>query len=89
MYERVITLKPGQSVDGSVQLVGGTALSGQITGLDGKPLSYVNIMAEIDGSRDFIIGSVTGAEGKYEIRGIPAGAHKLELLRYTKRAGAG
>ena len=65
----------------------GAALTGRLTDAEDKPLANVNV--RIKAADGMILGALTNAEGKYELRGVPAGTHQLELLRHAARRTPG
>jgi hypothetical protein len=87
LFERVVALAPGATSDVMLENVDGAAVSGTITGVDEKPLAAVNVMVKT--SDGLVIGAFTDEAGKYELRGVPPGTHKLELLRHAKRTVPG
>ncbi len=88
-FERVVPLEGGQTADISQKLEGGAKLAGHVTGIDGQPLVGVNVMVKVGPDAGLVVGALTDKRGSYEIANVPAGTHKLELLRHAKRTAPG
>lgn len=87
LFERLVKLAPGETASASYEPTEGATVTGRISGVDDKPLGRVNVTVRTaDG---LVIGAVTDEQGKYELRGVPPGAHTLKLLRHAKRTAPG
>jgi len=87
IFTRVVTPAPGATENVSLESAEGVTLAGRITSTEDKPLAQVNVMVKTADA--LVIGALTDNDGKYELRGIPAGTHKLKLLRHGKRMTPG
>jgi hypothetical protein len=87
IFARTVTLAPGATETVSLESTEGLALAGRITSTDDKPLAQVNVMVKT--AEGLVIGTLTDDDGKYELRGVPEGTHKLELLRHAVRKTPG
>jgi hypothetical protein len=83
LSERVVALASGATVDVALGNTEGATVSGTVTSVDEKPLPAVNVM--VKAADGVVVGALTDEAGKYELRGVPPGTHKLELLRHAKR----
>lgn len=87
LFRRAVHLEAGTTVDVALESAEGATVSGRITSSDDKPLADVNVYVKAgDG---LLIGALTDAEGKYDLRGVPAGTHELKLLRHAARKTPG
>ena len=83
LLQLIASPAPGETLDVVLESTAPGTLTGTITDTDEKPLSAVNVMVKTaDG---LVVGTLTDEAGKYELRGVPAGTHNLELLRHAKR----
>ena len=80
---RTVVTEAGQTKDLSLAASTGAALTGRVTDNDDKALANVNV--KIEAADGVILGALTDDDGKYDIRGVPAGTHQLELLRHAAR----
>lgn len=87
LFERVVEVAPGETAKVTLVPKEGLTVTGRITSSEDKPLAKVNVRIKTaDGT---VIGGLSDAEGLYELRGVPAGTHALQLLRHAKRTTAG
>lgn len=89
IFERLITLEAGRTVEVRLKDLPGATVSGRLTDTDGKPLRFVNVLIKCGPGDELVLGAITDKDGQYEIKGVPAGEHKLELLRYAKHRPPG
>lgn len=89
LLKRRIRLEPGQTLDLSTTAPDGAELTGRLALADGKALRDVNVMIKFGDKRQDIIGTVTDAEGRYRLRGVPEGSVLLELSRHAVRTAPG
>jgi len=89
IFERLVTVEPGKTVEALMRSPAGATISGRISDVDGNPLRYVNVTVKVAPPAELVLGAITDAEGRYQIKGVLAGQHKLELLRHAKRTGPG
>lgn len=89
IFERVVALEPGQTVEVPLKPEGGATVSGRVTALDGKPLKDVNVMVKVGTDAALVLGALTDKDGAYELAGVPTGKHELALLRHAVRTAPG
>lgn len=89
LLQRRVRLDPGQTADLSTTTPDGAELTGRVTLADGKALRDVNVMVKFGEKRRDIVGTVTDAEGRYRLRGVPEGDVLLELSRHALRTAPG
>jgi hypothetical protein len=87
LFARTVAVAPGQTLNVQLKADGDIAMSGKVTGADEQPLPGVNLMLHV--GDDLLIGAISGKDGEYELRGVPAGKHTLELLRRAAPSGFG
>ena len=85
LFERTVSLTPGVAATISLDSKDGGALSGRITDIEDKALADVNVMAKTRDGSGLVIGTLSDAEGRYVLSGVPPGTHTLELLRHVAR----
>ncbi len=91
-YQPTLFAREVDTVAGTTQAVAmeskeGTAVSGRLVSTEDAPLANVNVLLQTaDG---LAIGAITDDKGHYELKGVPAGAHTLKLLRHAKRTSPG
>ena len=56
---------------------------------DGKPLALTNVMVEMPGPQHLTLGALTDDQGRFVIKNLRPGKHKLRLLRHAPRVGPG
>ena len=87
LFEKVVEPAPGETAEVTLESKEGLTVTGRVTSTEDKSLANVNVKIKTaDGT---LIGGVSDADGKYELRGVPAGTHALQLLRHAKRTTAG
>jgi hypothetical protein len=87
LFERVVEVAPGETAEVTLEPKEGLTVTGRVTSSADKPLAKVNVKIKTaDGT---VIGGLSEAGGKYELRGVPAGTHTLQLLRHAKRTTSG
>jgi hypothetical protein len=89
LFARIVELAPGATVTAVLESSSGAQIDGRVTDLDGKPLAGVNVMVKAQDETGIIIGAITDVEGRYEVKGLAAGVHEVELLRHVSRTGYG
>jgi hypothetical protein len=89
LFERRVSLRPGETIELPVHREEGTTVTGRVTDSDDKPLVNVNLTVSTHDESGLVIGAVTDQEGNYTLTGVPAGTHALELLRHAKRTTPG
>lgn len=77
----------GETRDVSLAPPAGAAVTGRVTDIEDKPLSNVNV--RVKAADGMILGVLTDHDGKYALSGVPAGTHRLELLRHAARRTPG
>lgn len=88
-YRATMLDAPFKSGKLEVDLNSGTQFSGEVRGPKGKPLGGVSVLAKPLDDAGPAIGAVTGADGKYTIRGLAPGQYELAALRHAIRAAPG
>jgi hypothetical protein len=86
LFARTVSVAPGQTLNVDLKAEGGVALSGKVTGMDDQPLTGVNVKLVGD---DLSIGAISGKDGAYQMRNVPAGKYVLELFRRAAPSGFG
>lgn len=88
-YRATILDAPFRAGKLEVDLNSGTQFSGEVRGPKGKPLGGVSVLAKPLDDAGPAIGAVSGADGKYTIRGLAPGQYELAALRHAIRAAPG
>lgn len=91
-----VRVQEGKTERLRLDLNGGPQVTGQVLGPQGEPLADVSVTAtaggasgEGQGASQRKHGALTDADGRYIIRGLPEGAHRLEGKRWLRRKGPG
>ncbi len=88
LFEKVLFVKPGETVKALPDLKGAT-VTGRVSTTKGQPLRDVNVTVALGPQRQLILGAVTDEKGVYTLTGLPPGNHSLQLERYAVRTGPG
>jgi len=87
LFARTVNVAAGATEPVLLEGQDGVVVNGRLTSTEGKPLNMVSVsFVTKDG---WAFGGLTDSDGKYEIRGVPAGNHRVELLRHAPRVGPG
>lgn len=89
LFSHPLKLMPGEKGRVQLDLAGGRAISGTVSDAKGGPLSGVSVVARADRLNGLERGTVTDANGRYTIRGLPDGAYACEAARWTLRETRG
>ncbi len=84
-----VTVEPGKTTKLDVDLTKGAKLSGQVRGPKGEPLEDVSVVLRTPGEPPTVYGTLTDADGKYTLPGVPDGAYALEAKRWARRTAPG
>lgn len=86
---RWVSPKAGQRCKVDLNTPDGTEMSGRLTGESGQLLANVNVMIRSAAADGMIVGTISDKKGRYTLRGLPPGLHRLDLIRYAVRSGPG
>lgn len=81
-----VSVPVGQSQEVTIRLVEGLAISGLVTDTDGEPVADTEVRAwrPADASSDdgppSTARSLSGADGRFELRGVRIGAHRIVAM---------
>ncbi len=88
LYSQLVAVPAGRALPVLLPTEG-VELSGRVIATNGQPLGLVNVMVEQAGPQRLTLGALTDDKGRFTIKNLAPGKHKLRLLRYAVRVGPG
>lgn len=85
IFQRTVDLRPGTNDTVVLATTPAASVRGRITDRKGAPLADVNVLARLDEGSRLVLGTLTDANGEYELNGVPPGTHTLAAERRVRR----